>query len=134
MAEDRGDAGRSEGRRTGRYVGDDAVHVQLRIGDVQAGQFAEDCQYPRKQNAPEDVAADTADHEEGRKQDAQHSQQYRNAYGVEGAVGDGLLKGKEGNLRSRVGDDDLGVEQADEGDKQTDAGGHCLFSGSSVWR
>lgn len=39
----------------------------------------------------------------------------------------GLLEGEKGNLGGRIGHDDLGAAQTDEGDEKADACGHCLL-------
>lgn len=110
--------------------GDDAEHLHFRVGDVEAGQFAEDGQDPREEDAPEDVAADFLDHEDGREDDAEHGQEDRNADGVEGPRSSGLFEREQGNLGCRIGDDDLGVQQADEGDEQADAGRDGFLQGN----
>lgn len=48
---------------------------------------------------------------------------------MEGAVGHGLGEGIKGDLRSRVGHDDPGIQQSDEGDEEPDPHGNSLFQG-----
>ena len=48
---------------------------------------------------------------------------------MEGARSGRLFEREQGNLGCRVGDDDLGVQQADEGDEQADAGRNGFLQG-----
>ena len=53
----------------------------------------------------------------------------RTVIGIEGARSGRLLKGEEGDFRSRIGDDDLGIQEADKGNEEADTGGNSLFQG-----
>ena len=49
---------------------------------------------------------------------------------MEGPRSSGLFEREQGNLGCRIGDDDLGVQQADEGDEQADAGRDGFLQGN----
>ena len=89
--------------------------------------LTDDGQNPCAQNAPEDIAAHLFDHQDACKENPNHSDEDRNADGVECTRCHRLLKGKKRNLGSRIGDDDLGVQKPDKGDEQADAGGDGFF-------
>ncbi len=121
----RADGGK--GSQPAGQVGENAEGPQFRIGYIQAGGFTDHAQDPGAQDAEEDVPPDVFDDQEGGEQDPQHGDEHGDPHAMEGAVGHSFGEGIEGDLRSRVGHDDPGVQQTDESNEETDPHGNGLF-------
>ena len=118
-----------EGRQPAGKIGEYAEGAQLGIRYVQAHGFAQHAGNPGAQNPKQDVALHVFNNQNSSKHNAQHGQENGNPHTVERAVGHGLGKGIQRNLRGRVGDDDPGVQKTDEGDEQTNTYGNGLLQG-----
>ena len=129
LQEQRSRADGGKGSQTAGQVGEYAEGPQFRIGHVQASGFADHAQDPGPQDAEEDVPPDVFDDQEGREQDPQHGDEHGDPHAVEGAVGHSLGEGIKGDLRSRVGHDDPGIQQSDEGDEEPDPYRNGLLQG-----
>ena len=97
--------------------GDDTVHPGVCVGNVDAGQLAEDAQHPGDQDAVQDAALDLLYQQDGGDHDTQQGKDRAHAHAGEGLALE-VLVGDQGGVAV---DDQLGVLQADESYEQADA-------------
>ena len=124
LHEDGGDALRFKGSKAAGEIGQCAEGAYGRIRHVETGDFTKNTQKPGEKDAPENVAPYLLHHEDGGEKDADNGQHHRNTGGMEGSGCHGSFEGEKGNLGGRIGHDNLGAAQSDEGDEKTDACGH----------
>ena len=123
MAQSGQDAGDGD---TGGEVRHHAVKAHFRIGNVQAGQLADNAQQPGDEDAPEDAALDFFHHQNRGDQHTDDGQQNGDALSAEGlsVVAEAVYGHQCGGVHHQ-----LAVLQADEGDEQSDAGGDGALEG-----
>ena len=105
--------------------GDDAVHAGIGVGDVDAGQLAEDAQHPGDEDAVQDAALDLFDQQDGGDEHAHQREDRTHADAVEGLALEVLI-GNKGGIAVH---DQLCVLQADESNEQTDAHADSALQG-----
>ena len=105
--------------------GDDTVHAGIGVGDVDAGQLAEDAQHPGDEDAVQDAALDFFDQQDGGDKHAHQSEDRTHADAVEGLTLKVLI-GDKGGIAVH---DQLCVLKADESNEQADAHADSALQG-----
>ena len=97
--------------------GNDGVHACVGVGNIDAGDLAEDAQHPGDKNAVQDAALDLFNQQNGGDDHADQGQNGTHAYAGEGVALE-VLVGDEGGIAV---DDQLCVLQTNESNEQADA-------------
>ena len=117
--------GSGHGNDSGR---NDAVEACLGIGNIDAGDLADNAENPGCDDAQKDAALDIAEHQDRGDQDADDCEKDGDSFIVEGAVFKGSAEREYGYQGSTV-HNDVGVLQSDECDEKTDTNGNCDLEG-----
>ena len=97
--------------------GNDGVHACVGVGNIDAGDLAEDAQHPGDKDAVQDAALDLLYQQDGSDHDTQQGKDRAHAHAGEGLALE-VLVGNEGGIAV---DDQLCVLQTDESNEQADA-------------
>ena len=97
--------------------GNDGVHACVGVGNIDAGDLAEDAQHPGDEDAVQDAALDLLDQQDGGDEHAHQREDRTHADAVEGLALE-VLVGDEGRIAV---DDQLCVLQTDKSNEQANA-------------
>lgn len=116
------DRGQRRDRDPVREVGNQAGIARIRLGDVDAGELADEPEPPGDEDAQKDAPLDALRHEHRHHQDADKGKDGRDAGCGERPLGGARMEVDHAYQRRRIAHDDTGTLEADKCDEEPDAG------------